>query len=293
LRSALLSLGEVVATDHAALDLADAGAIRRLIRSQRPDIVVNAAAHTQVDAAETEQDLAMRVNGIAPGIIAEEAKRSHCAMVHYSTDYVFSGSIARPYLEDDEPDPINVYGATKLAGERAIRAVGAPHLIIRTSWVFDSRGKNFLNTILKLARERNELSVVDDQIGTPNWSRSVAEATAQILRRIAPRSGAIVDSIANVSGTYHVCCEDPTSWFGFANEIVEKYRRGVEKGLLGALRATKVIPISSAEYPTQAKRPAYSVLSPRKIAEAFGVVIPSWRNQLDLVLEELRALTDV
>jgi dTDP-4-dehydrorhamnose reductase len=284
----LLPLGEVVATDRAALDLADADAIRRIIRCQRPDIIINAAAYTQVDAAETEPDLAMRVNGIAPGIIAEEANRSHCAMVHYSTDYVFSGSTARPYLEDDEPDPINVYGATKLAGEKAIRAVGAPHFIIRTSWVFDSRGKNFLNTILKLAREREELRIVDDQIGTPTWSRAVAEATAQILARVGPRSEAIVDGIANTSGIYHVCCEDPTSWFGFAKEIVEKCGHGAENDSPRALRATRLIPISSAEYPAPAKRPRYSVLSPHKVADAFGIVIPSWRDQLELVFEELR-----
>ena len=287
MRSALRPLGDVVATDHAALDLADADAIRRVIRAQRPDVIVNAAAYTQVDAAETEPDLAMRVNGIAPGIIAGEAKRSHCAIVHYSTDYVFSGSGTRPYLEDDEPDPINVYGLTKLAGENAIREVGAPYLIIRTSWVFDARGKNFLNTILRLASEREELRVVDDQIGAPTWSRVVADATARILARMAPRTDAIIDGIADVSGIYHVCCENPTSRFGFAKEILEKYRRGAENA--PALRANRVIPISSAEYPTAAKRPRYSVLSSRKIANAFGIVIPSWRDQLELVLEELRS----
>ena len=207
-------------------------------------------------------------------------------MVHYSTDYVFSGSSARPYEEDDEPDPINVYGTTKLAGEKAIREIGAPHLIIRTSWVFDARGKNFLNTILRLAREREELRVVDDQIGTPTWSRAVAEATAQILAQVAHRSDAIVDSIADMSGIYHLCCEDPTSWFGFAKEIIEKSGRGAET--VRALRVARVLPISSAEYPTAAKRPRYSVLSPRKVADVFGIVISSWRDQLDLVLGELR-----
>ena len=281
-------LGEVVATDRAALDLADADAIRRVIRAQRPDIIVNAAAYTQVDAAETERDLAMKVNGIAPAIIAEEVKRSHCAMVHYSTDYVFSGSSAHPYVEDDDPDPINFYGKTKLAGEKAIRDVGAPHLIIRTSWVFDARGRNFLNTILRLAGEREELRIVDDQIGAPTWSRVVADATVKILTRVASRSDAIVDEIANASGIYHLCCEDPTSWFRFAKEIIEKYRRSVENEPARALRVKRVIPISSDEYPTAAKRPRYSVLSPRKIADAFGIVVPSWRNQLDLVLGELR-----
>jgi dTDP-4-dehydrorhamnose reductase len=288
LRSALRPLGEVVATDRAALDLAVPDAIRRVIRSQRPDVIVNAAAYTQVDAAETEQDLAMKINGIAPGIVAEEAKRSHCAIVHYSTDYVFSGSGARPYVEDDDTDPINVYGMTKLAGENAIRAVGAPHLIIRTSWVFDARGKNFLNTILRLAHEREELRIVDDQIGTPTWSRAVADATAKVLTQVARRNDRIVSGIAEVSGIYHLCCGDPTSWFGFAQKIIEKYRRGAENKPTRALRVNRVTPISSAEYPTAAKRPCYSVLSPHKISQAFGIVIPSWRDQLDLVLGELR-----
>ena len=288
MRSALRPLGEVVATDRGALDLSDADAIRCVIRRERPDLIVNAAAYTQVDAAESEPDLALRINAVAPGIIAEETKRSHCAMVHYSTDYVFSGAGARPYMEDDEADPINVYGMTKLAGEKAIRAVGAPHLIIRTSWVFGARGKNFLNTILKLTREREELRVVDDQIGTPTWSRAVAGASAKILTRMARQSDAIVDGIADASGIYHVVCEDSTSWFGFAQEIVEKYGRAAENEPTRTLRATRVIPISSAEYPTAAKRPRYSVLSPRKIADAFGIVIPSWRDQLELVLGELR-----
>jgi len=288
LRRALLPIGEVVAIDRAALDLADADAIRRVIRTEHPDLIVNSAAYTQVDAAENEPDLAMRINGIAPGIIAEEAKRSHCAMVHYSTDYVFSGSLARPYLEDDHPDPVNAYGMTKLAGEQAIRAAGAPHLIIRTSWVFDSRGRNFLNTILRLARERDELRIVDDQIGNPTWSRAVAEATAQILARVAPRSEAMVDGITDASGTYHVCCEDPTSWFGFAKAILQNYAPSIKDDGAKPLRTTRLIPISSAEYPTSAKRPHYSVLSPRKIADAFCIVIPSWREQLELVLQELR-----
>jgi dTDP-4-dehydrorhamnose reductase len=288
LRRALAALGEVVATDRTTLDLADSDAIRRTIRTERPDLIVNAAAYTQVDAAETEQGLAMKINGVAPGVIAEEAKRSHCALVHYSTDYVFSGSSERPYLEDDEPDPINVYGTTKLAGEKAIRAVGAPHLILRTSWVFDARGKNFLNSILRLARERDELRIVNDQIGTPTSSRAVADATAEILKRKATRSGGVVDEISEAGGIYHLCCEDHTTWFGFAEEILTQHARGVAENRAQPLRAPRLIPISSAEYPTPAKRPRYSVLSPQTIADVFGLVIPSWRHQLDLVMQGLR-----
>lgn len=286
LRRTLLPCGEVVSADRAMLDLTDADAIRRVIRSRRPDIIVNAAAYTKVDQAETEPDLAMKVNAVAPGIIAEEAKRSHSALIHYSTDYVFSGSMARPYLEEDEPTPVNVYGATKLAGEKAIGAVNGAYLVLRTSWVFGARGKNFLSTILKLAQEQELLSVVDDQISVPTWSRALAHATAEILDHVARRSSSIVDGIANQRGIYHVCCEDPTSRFGFAKEMLDEYERG--ENAPKAFR-TNLVPISSTDYPTPAKRPRYSVLSPRKAADAFGVVLPSWRAHLAAVLEELRA----
>jgi dTDP-4-dehydrorhamnose reductase len=286
LRHTLLQCGEVVSTDRAILDIADEDAIRRVIRRQYPDIIVNAAAYTHVDKAEIEPDLAMKVNGIAPGIIAEEAQRAHSALMHYSTDYVFSGSITRLYLEEDEPNPVNRYGASKLAGEKAIGAVDGAHLILRTSWVFDARGKNFLTTVVRLAQEQEHLSVVDDQISVPTWSRALAQATLEILNRVAQRSTSIVDGIADQKGIYHVCCEDPTSRFDFAKEMLETYQR--LNNAPQALR-TDLIPISSAEYPSQAKRPHFSVLSPRKIADAFGVVIPSWREHLEAVLEELRA----
>jgi dTDP-4-dehydrorhamnose reductase len=287
LRRALLLCGEVIPADRAILDLTDADAIRRVIRSQRPDIIVNAAAYTKVDKAETEPNLAMKVNGIAPGVVAQEAKRSHSALIHYSTDYVFSGAGARPYFEDDEPNPINVYGATKLAGEQAIRAVDGAYLILRTSWVFSSRGENFMTTIVKLAQHRESLSVVDDQIGVPTWSRALAEATARILSRVPSRSESIVDAIGDSRGIYHVCCEDPTTWFGFAEQILKNCAR-VESNRSTAF-STRLIPISSDDYPMKAKRPRYAVLSPRKIADVFGVVIPSWREHLAAVLEELHA----
>ena len=286
LRRTLLQCGEVIPTDRAKLDIADEDAIRRVIRSQHPDIIVNAAAYTNVDKAETEPDLATKVNGIAPGIIAEEAHRAHSALVHYSTDYVFSGSVTRPYSEEDEPNPVNLYGASKLAGEKAISAVDGAYLILRTSWVFGARGKNFLSTIIRMAQEQERLSVVDDQISVPTWSRALAQATAEILHRVARRSTSIVNGIADRKGIYHVCCEDPTSRFDFAREMLEEYQRLNDAPQ--ALR-TNLIPISSAEYRSHAKRPHFSVLSPRKIADAFGVVIPSWRGHLEAVLEELRA----
>ncbi len=289
LRTTLAPLGNIVVTNRSTLDLIDEDAIRETVRSTHPELIVNAAAFTQVDLAEAEPDLAMKVNGHAPGVMAQEARRAHAALIHYSTDYVFSGSIRRPYREDDQPDPLNLYGKTKLAGEKAIAAVDAPHLILRTSWVFGARGKNFFSTIVDLAREREELKAVDDQIGKPNWSKAVAAATAEILARVSSRSRrSIVEGIAEVSGAYHVCGEDHTSRFGFAEEIIALYgRRAAARGL-PPLRVKRLIPVSSAEFPGPAARPHYSVLSSRKMTQTFGVTLPSWREQLALAFDEMR-----
>jgi dTDP-4-dehydrorhamnose reductase len=189
LRRSLAPLGVVTALDRTALDLTDADGLRRVVREVRPALIVNAAAYTAVDRAESEPDLAMAVNGLAPGILAEEGKRVGAALVHFSTDYVFDGRKAGAYVEDDAPAPVNVYGATKLAGERAMEAVGAPHLILRTSWVYGARGANFFLTMRRLARERPELRIVDDQTGAPTWCRMIAEATAQIIARERPGPG--------------------------------------------------------------------------------------------------------
>jgi dTDP-4-dehydrorhamnose reductase len=286
LRHTLAPLGDIVPTDRAILDLTDEDAIRRTIRSVGPDLIVNAAAYTQVDPAEAEPELAVKVNGRAPGIMAEEARRANAALIHYSTDYVFSGSIQRPYREDDEPDPINAYGKTKLAGEHAIAAVGAPHLILRTSWVFGTGGKNFFNTIIKLAREREELKVVDDQIGSPNWSRAAAKATAEILSHLSSRGSSIVDAITEVSGIYHLCGAEHTSRFGFAKEILALYRQRAEAEGLPPLRLERLIAVPTTDFPSAAKRPHYSVLSPEKIARTFGVELLSWRAQLAHAFEE-------
>ena len=289
MRHTLAPLGEIVALDRASLDLADEDAIRRAVREAHPDLIVNAAAYTQVDPAEAEPDLAMKVNGRAPGIMAEEALRAHAALIHYSTDYVFSGSLQRPYREDDAPDPINTYGQTKLAGEQAIAAAGVPHLILRVSWVFGTSGKGFFNTIISLARERDELKVVDDQIGKPNWSRSIAEATARMLTsRSRPNGQSVVEAIAEASGVYHVGGDDHTSRFGFAEEILALYRRRADHDGLAPLRLKQLIAVHSAEFPSAARRPKYSVLSCEKLWRIFGVRLPSWREQLALAFEQMR-----
>jgi dTDP-4-dehydrorhamnose reductase len=287
LRRALLPLGEITATDRTLLDLDDETAIRRTIRAAAPALIVNAAAYTQVDPAEAEPELAMAVNGRAPGILAQEAERSGAALVHYSTDYVFSGAIQRPYREDDAPDPINVYGATKLAGERAIAASGVSHLILRTSWVFGPHGKNFFSTILALAREREELKVVDDQIGKPNWSRAVAEATAQILLSLSSRGGNLIEEIGKVRGIYHVGGNDHTSRYGFAEETLALYRRYAAQNQMPPLRVKRLIAVPTSEFPSPARRPLYSVLSAEKMIKTFAVAMPGWQAQLALALGEM------
>lgn len=224
LQRALMTLGEVIPVGRnitnasLRMDLVQPDTIRSIIREVKPDLIVNPAAYTAVDKAESEPELAMMVNGIAPGVMAEEAKRLGAAMVHYSTDYVFDGTSQVPYTESDIPNPQNVYGETKLAGEKAIQAVELPHLIFRTSWVYGMRGKNFLLTMLKLGKEREELRIVDDQIGAPTWSRAIAETTAQVLSGV---SGNVSDFLVDKGGLYHLSASGKTSWYGFARAIFE------------------------------------------------------------------------
>jgi dTDP-4-dehydrorhamnose reductase len=287
LRHTLVPLGDVAATDRSSLDLADEAAIRRTVRDTAPELIVNAAAYTQVDPAEAEPDLAMAVNERAPGILAREAERAGAALIHYSTDYVFSGSLQRPYHEDDPADPINVYGATKLAGERAIAQSGVPHLILRTSWVFGPHGRNFFSAIIALARDREELRVVNDQIGKPNWSMAVAEATAQILFSLSSRGRNMIEEIGKVSGIYHVCGEDHTSRYGFAEETLALYRRHAAQNQWPPLRVKRLIAVPTSEFPSPARRPLYSVLSGEKMVRTFGVTMPGWREQLALAIGEM------
>ncbi|MBU0592644.1 MAG: dTDP-4-dehydrorhamnose reductase [Gammaproteobacteria bacterium] len=281
LQRTLAPLGDVVAVDRQALDLTSPDAIRALIREVKPNLIVNPAAYTAVDQAESEPEVAMAVNGTAPAIMAEEAKKLGAAMVHYSTDYVFDGSKATPYNELDATSPINVYGRTKLAGEQAVQATGIPHLILRTSWVYGNRGKNFLLTILRLAGERDELKIVDDQIGAPTSSRMIAEITGQILAQCfspIPHSPSLIDQY---SGLYHLTAAGQTSWHGFSAAILENRVR-----LTGA-PAPQLSQIQTSDYPLPAPRPHYSVMSNNELKHAFGVAIPTWRNGLDLCMEEM------
>ena len=281
LQRTLAALGDVTAVDQGEMDLADPDAIRKVIREIRPSLIVNAAAYTAVDKAEAEPDMAMAINGVAPGIMAEEAKRLNAAIIHYSTEYVFDGSKKSPYLEEDTANPLNVYGKTKLAGEQAIQAVGAPHLILRTSWVYGARGRNFLLTILKLARERDELKIVDDQIGAPTWSRMLAEVTSQMLiTHYSPMSRPFA-SIADIRGTLHAVSSGSTSWHGFAMKILENV------SCEGSHALPKLLPIPTTDYPLPAKRPLNSRMSSAKLKQTYDLEIPSWEKSLTLCLQEM------
>ncbi len=283
--SSLKPLGEVVALSHAEMDLTKPEEIRGAIRGVRPQLIVNAAAYTAVDQAESEEAIARAVNADAPGLMAEEAKIIGAAMVHYSTDYVFDGSKTSPYLETDPTNPINAYGRTKLAGEEAVRNSGATHLIFRTAWVYGREGKNFLRTILRLATQREELKIVRDQIGAPTASQDIALGTAEALSRIyAPKENALAFSA--VSGTYHLTAGGQTNWYEFAKAILEEAAGSAADPWLAiatnaqSLITRTVVPITAADYPTPAKRPAYSVLSNDRLARTFGIKLQDWRAQL-------------
>lgn len=274
LARALLPLGNVAAFDHAGLDLADAAAVRRKLDEVRPDAIVNAAAYTAVDRAESEPELASAINAAAPALLAQEAARRGALLIHYSTDYVFDGAKAAPYVETDPTAPLGAYGRSKLAGEEGIRAAGCEHLIFRTSWVYGARGANFLRTILRLAAEREELRVVNDQIGAPTWARLIAEATAHALKQAMRERR----DRAFRSGTYHLAAAGETSWHGFASAIVA--------GRSG-LRVKAVTPIATADYPLPAPRPANSRLDTAAFRARFDLVLPDWRDCLPLCLEEI------
>lgn len=272
LRHKLACLGTVTSVDYPEIDFSKPDTVRAAVRSVEPAVIVNAAAYTAVDKAEATPDPAWAINAAGPGVIAEEAKRLGAVLVHYSTDYVYDGSKQGPWVETDAPNPLNVYGKTKLAGDEAIAAVGGDYVILRTSWVYGARGSNFLLTMLRLAKERPELRIVDDQTGGPTTSECIAQATAQILTQVlAPGGG-----LAGRSGVYHLTCSGAATWFGFAREFLSKQAV-----------CPKLTPIPTSEYPVPAKRPVNSVLSCRRLEETFGVRMPSWELALDLVLETL------
>lgn len=283
---ALRSRAEVIALDRAGLDLARPEAIERCVREARPGLIVNAAAYTAVDRAESEPDLAHAVNARAPGILGAEAKRCGALLVHYSTDYVFDGTKRGPYVETDPTAPLGVYGASKLEGERAVAASGCAHVILRTSWVYAPRGRNFLLTMLRLAKERDEIRVVDDQHGAPTASCELARATVALFTTqedARPIGEADLERASAKGGLYHATAAGETTWFGFASAIFEAWSR---KGG-PTFKAPRLVAIPSSEYPTPARRPANSVLSCELLARTFGVRLAHWREGLAEALSTL------
>lgn len=274
LQRSLAPLGQIIAVDAEDMDLRDVDAIRNKVREIAPHIIVNPAAHTAVDKAESEPDLAMAINGTAAGVLAEEAKKLDALLIHYSTDYVFNGSKTSPYVESDTPDPQSVYGKTKLAGEQAIQAVGGKYIVLRTSWVYGVHGGNFVKTILRLAKERSELRIVADQYGAPTWARLLAESTTQIIGKYSE----------DKSGVYHLTAGGRTNWHQFAEEIV-RLARQYDDALKD--KPLSIHPIATHEYPLPAKRPTNSSLSTEKVRKTFGLALPNWEDELAECVRQL------
>jgi len=262
----LAPLGEIVAFDRGGLDLTAPDQIVSAVRSVRPDVIINTAAYSAVDRAESEPETAYSINATAVALLAEEAKRAAALLIHYSTDYVFDGSKGAPYTEEDHPNPLNAYGRSKLAGERAIAATDGPHLILRTSWVYAARGRNFFLTVRHRLREGNEMRVVSDQIGAPTSAQALAEATAELLKRHGAKS------LGDARGIYHVTAGGSTSWHGFATEIARLERPNFP---------VRVLPIASSEYSSPARRPGNSRLSNEKLTRSFGIALPKWEACLE------------
>lgn len=284
----LACVGRVQTVGRNDVDLSDFDAVRRHVRALRPDIIVNAAAYTNVDRAESEHLLAERINGELPQVLAGELRQyGGQLMVHYSTDYVFDGSATQPWREDAPTSPLNAYGRSKLLGEQALQRSGVPHLVLRTSWIFATRGSNFLLTILRLAREGKPLRIISDQVGAPTWARILAETTALMIPLWLKFSQA---ERAAASGVYHATAAGQTTWHGFTEQILQEYlcrlraTNSLSDWCAGALQT--LTPISSAEYPSVARRPQYSVLSNDKLERVFGLRLPDWRDQLRLALAD-------
>lgn len=285
LRRPLTALGDVLAADRATLDLSQPDRLSAALGLMRPNLIINPAAYTAVDKAEQERDLAFRVNAEAPGAIATWAARNGVPMLHFSTDYVFDGSGETPWREDSATNPLSTYGASKLAGEQAIIEAGGSHLIVRTSWIYASRGKNFLTTMVRLAKERGELRVVADQIGAPTSARMIAEIVAGLLGQgisEPPHLETVHEAFARAHGLLHLCAAGETSWHGFASAILEGLRaRDVP------LAATRVTPIETVDYPTPATRPKNSRLALDRLHSVFGIEPSSWEQSLQRELDEL------
>lgn len=277
LSRALVTVGNVHAVTRRECDVSDLAAVRTMVRSLRPAIIVNATAYTAVDKAESEPAQAQLINAALPELLAAEAKHSGALLVDYSTDYVFDGNKSSAYIESDAPGPLGVYGQTKLDGLRAIEASGCRHLVLRVSWVYAARGSNFLRTILRLAREREQLNVVADQFGAPTPAELIADVTAQCLLLLRHGKGA--------EGVYHLAPAGETSWHGFASAIV---REAQAAGLALRLSPESIRAITTAEYPTAAKRPANSRLDTHKIRSTFGLALPSWESPLLRIIREIQ-----
>jgi dTDP-4-dehydrorhamnose reductase len=276
----LMPLGDVISFDRSHCDFSRPDLLARIIREVKADVIVNAAAYTAVDMAEKEESLARVVNCTAVGILAEEAKNTGALLIHYSTDYVFDGLKALPYVEDDSPGPLNAYGRSKLAGEAVIRAVGCDHVILRTAWVFAARGQNFVKTILRLACERKQLNIVADQFGAPTSARAIADATAHIIRH-AQQERLAADF---ASGTYHLTATGSTSWHGFAKAIV---RIATQHRVLDSGSLPEINPIPSSAYPLPAARPANSRLNNTLLLNRFNITLPDWQRTLERVVQDV------
>ena len=276
LQRALMPLGKVVAVDKNELDLSDSAAIRAKVAEIKPNVIVNAAAYTAVDKAEADQENALQINGIAAGVLAEEAKKLNALLIHYSTDYVYDGTKDGVYVETDATNPVNYYGFSKLAGEQAIQNSGVDHLILRTSWVYGARGGNFLLTMLRLMKERETLNVIDDQHGTPTWSRLIAEVTAQIIRQAIHEQ----QSQTFQSGVYHLTSTGETTWHGFAAKIAELAAPKI------SLKINTIAKIPTSQYPTPTKRPHNSRISTQALCERFSLTLPQWDAALALCMAD-------
>jgi len=276
LQRSLAPLGKVFAFDRHALNLLDSDNLRNVIRQIQPELIVNAAAYTAVDKAEVEQEIAYAINANAPRILAEESKKLNALLVHYSTDYIFDGTSKMPYREYDKPNPLNYYGKSKLEGEQAIQEVDGTYLILRSTWIYAARGNNFLLTMLRLAKERESLRIVGDQIGAPCWSRSIAEATSHVLQKVLDNG-----DHHQIKDVYHMTASGSTSWFYFAEAIFKIYKK-----VNPTFRIPELLKITSDEYPLPAIRPKNSVLSNEKLFGAFGEFLPDWKESLEKCMKK-------